>query len=149
MEIHALVVDDSGIMRKLVMRSLLESKLAQFMFTEAKDGVDALNVFDPQKINMIFVDWNMPNMNGIDFVKRVRQIQTQHIPVVMVTTESTMGKVEEALDQAGVDCFIVKPFTADVLAKKLAPLFEKLAAQGKVEPGFFSRLAAKFDGSCS
>ncbi len=145
MDIHALVVDDSGIMRKLVMRSLLESKLAQFMFTEAKDGLDALKAFDPEKINMIFVDWNMPNMNGIDFVKKVRESQTKHVPVVMITTESTMGKVEEALDQAGVDCFIVKPFTTEVLQKKLTPLFDKLSEQGKVEPGFFGKLAAKLN----
>jgi two-component system, chemotaxis family, chemotaxis protein CheY len=144
MEIHALVVDDSGIMRKLVMRALTESKLAQFTFSEAKDGLDALTVFDPQKVQMIFVDWNMPNMNGIDFVKKVRSAEKSHVPVVMITTESTMGKVEEALDQAGVDCFIVKPFTTEVLQKKLTPLFDKLSDPKKAE-GFFSKLAAKLN----
>lgn len=145
MEIHALVVDDSGIMRKLVMRSLIESKLANFMFTEGKDGLDALTQFDPQKINMIFVDWNMPNMNGIDFVRKIRSTQQNHVPIVMITTESTMGKVEEALDQAGVDCFIVKPFNTEVLQKKLTPLFERLAAGDKKSDGFFSKLAAKLN----
>ncbi|NLW88017.1 MAG: response regulator [Planctomycetes bacterium] len=138
---RALVVDDSGIMRKLVMRSLLESKLAQFMFTEAKDGVEALAAFSANPINMIFVDWNMPNMNGIDFVKEVRKIEKEHVPVVMITTESTMGKIEEALDTAGIDCFIVKPFTTETLQVKLSPLFDKLS-EPKKPGGFFSKLAS-------
>ncbi|SRR5690554_3236298 len=141
MEIQALVVDDSGIMRKLVIRSLLESKLAQFMFTEAKDGADALEAFKSNPIDMIFVDWNMPNMNGIDFVKEVRKIEKDHVPVVMITTESTMGKIDEALNTAGIDCFIVKPFTAETLQVKLGPLFDKLT-EPKKSGGFFSKLAA-------
>ncbi len=137
-----MVVDDSGIMRKMVMRSLKEAELANFTFTEAQDGVDALEKFSEDEIDMLFVDWNMPNMNGIDFIKEVRGSTQRHVPVVMVTTESTMGKVEEALNQARVDCFIVKPFTAEVLKKKLTPLFAKMeaACKGK-KGGFFSKVA--------
>jgi two-component system, chemotaxis family, chemotaxis protein CheY len=142
MEINALVIDDSGIMRKMVMRSLLESKLAEFTFVEAKDGVEGLSQFNSQSVGMIFVDWNMPNMSGIEFVREVRKSNTT-VPIVMITTESTMDKVEEALDQSGVDCFIVKPFTTEILQKKLAPLFEKLSAPPQKSGGFFSRLAAK------
>jgi two-component system chemotaxis response regulator CheY len=143
MNINALVVDDSGIMRKLVMRSLLEAKLASFIFTEAKDGLDALNQFNPDTTNMIFLDWNMPNMNGIDLVRKIRTIQKKHVPIVMITTESTMGKVEEALDQAGADSFVVKPFTTEILKKKLEPLFDKLSEQSQKPEGFFSRLVNK------
>ena len=145
MDIHALVVDDSGIMRKLVMRSLLETKLAQFTFTEAKDGAEALALFDGDRINMIFVDWNMPNMNGIDLVRQVRATQKRHVPVIMITTESTIAKVEEALDQAGVDCFVVKPFTTEILLKKLEPLFVSLQAAARKPTGFFGRLANKLN----
>jgi len=143
MKIHALVVDDSGIMRKMVMRSLTETGLAEFVFSEAGDGQEALKVFDPEKVNMCFVDWNMPNMSGIDFVKCIRSTQKRHVPIVMVTTESTVAKVEEALDQAGVDCYIVKPFTVQVLEKKLAPLFQKLSDASKKSQGFFGKLAEK------
>jgi two-component system chemotaxis response regulator CheY len=142
MAINAMVVDDSGIMRKMVMRALSETGLAVFEFTEAKDGMDALEKFDPKSTEMLFVDWNMPNMSGIDFIKKVRETEKHHVPVVMVTTESTMGKVEEAMDEADVDCFVVKPFTPEVLRQKLEPLFEKIkedASQG----GFFSKLASK------
>jgi two-component system chemotaxis response regulator CheY len=143
MQINAMVVDDSGIMRKLVMRSLLEAKLADFIFTEAKDGLDALSRFDAKTTQMMFVDWNMPNMNGIDLVRKIRSTQTVHVPIVMITTESTMGKIEEALDQAGADCFIVKPFTPETVKKKLEPLFDRISEAQKKPEGFFSKLAAK------
>ncbi len=141
MQINALVVDDSGIMRKMVMRTLAESRLAQFIFTEAEDGLDALKKFDPKKTEMAFVDWNMPNMNGIDFVRKIRANMKRHVPIVMITTEGTMAKVEEALDEAGVDSYIVKPFTAEVVRKKLEPLFAKLSQKSKKSKGFFSKLA--------
>ncbi|MCD6365702.1 MAG: response regulator [Planctomycetes bacterium] len=143
MEMNALVVDDSGIMRKMVMRSLTETALAEFKFTEARDGLDALEKFN-DSVDIMFVDWNMPNMSGIDFLRKVRDSETEHTPAVMITTESTMGKVEEALDEVGVDCFIVKPFTPESLKVKLSPLFEKLTSSPQ-KAGFFSRLAAKLD----
>ena len=144
MQINALVVDDSGIMRKMVMRSLNEAKLAEFTFTEAVDGKDALDKFDPKATDMVFVDWNMPNMTGIEMVREIRASQKHHVPIVMITTEGTMAKVEEALDSAGVDSYVVKPFTTEVLVKKLGPLLEKLeAGASKKSKGFFGKLAAK------
>lgn len=130
MKMKALVVDDSGVMRKMVMKSLTDSKLAEFEFVEAVDGVDALAKFDPKEIAIAFVDWNMPNMTGIDFVREVRarlraQDDDADIPMVMVTSEKTMGKIEEALDEAGADAFISKPFTVDELSRKLKKVVEK------------------------
>jgi two-component system, chemotaxis family, chemotaxis protein CheY len=144
MEINAMVVDDSGIMRKMVMRSLAEADIAEFTFTEGVDGKDALEKFDPDVHEMIFVDWNMPNMNGLEFVKEVRKQTEHHIPVIMITTESTMGKVDEAMEDGGVDTFICKPFTTDVLTKKLQPLFEKLQDAAGMGDGFFGSLSKKF-----
>ena len=141
MDIHAMVVDDSGIMRKMVMKSLRESKLANFVFTEAVDGQDALTKFDPDVIKLMFVDWNMPNMTGIELVRKIRETAPSHVPIVMITTEGTMGRVEEALDQCGVDGYVVKPFTVDVLQKKLEPIFDKLSAAQAKSQGFFSKLA--------
>lgn len=143
MDIHAMVVDDSGIMRKMVMKSLRESKLADFIFTEAVDGQDALAKFDPNVIKMMFVDWNMPNMTGIEMVRKLRETQQVHVPVVMITTEGTMGRVEEAMEQCGVDGYVIKPFTVDILRKKLEPLFEKIQESQKKSKGFFGRLAEK------
>ena len=143
MNIHALVVDDSGIMRKMVMRSLREAKLAEFIFTEAVDGKDALTKFDPEQMDMIFADWNMPNMSGIEMVHAIRGNQKQHVPIVMITTEGTMGKVEEALDRGGVDGYIIKPFTVDILTAKLTPVFEKIDQARQKPKGFFGRMADK------
>jgi two-component system chemotaxis response regulator CheY len=143
MNIHALVVDDSAIMRKMVMRSLRESELAQFMFTEASDGLDALGKFDPRTMDMIFVDWNMPNMNGIDFVREVQSLVQRHVPIVMITTEGTLGKIDEAMGTAKVDKYIPKPFTVEELRKRLEPLFDQLAASRQESKGFFTKLADK------
>jgi len=149
--IRALVIDDSGIMRKMVMRALTESDLAEFTFTEAGDGLAGLEKFDADQPDIVFVDWNMPNLSGIDFVREIRKTETGHVPIVMVTSEKTMGKVEEALDSAGADNYIGKPFTPEVLQKKLAPLFQEMrdASRAKARPGaeaaggFFGKLAAK------
>ncbi len=142
MEVKALVIDDSGIMRKMVMRALTETELAEFEFTEAEDGVDGLAKFNPRTTDIVFVDWNMPNMTGIDLVKRIRgQYPKRPVPIVMVTTEKLMGKVEEALE-AGADCFISKPFTPDKLAQVLAPVIEQMAQGKGKRAGFFQRLVA-------
>jgi two-component system, chemotaxis family, chemotaxis protein CheY len=138
MDVCALIVDDSKIMRKLVMRSLTETKLANFTFIEAEDGLDALDKYDPATIQICFVDWNMPKMTGIEFVRAMRE-QSKETLAVMVTTERTMGRVEEAMDEAGADSYVVKPFTAEVLKQKIEPLFEKLKSSGG---GFFSKLAS-------
>ena len=141
MEVNALIVDDSGIMRKMVTRSLKETELAQFIFIEAADGVEGLEKFAAGNIDIIFVDWNMPNMTGVEMSTEVRRIEKHRVPIIMITTESTVGKVEEALDDAGIDCFIVKPFTTEALQMKLTPIFEKLADSSKKSSGFFGKLA--------
>ena len=142
--IRALVVDDSRVMRNMVMNALKLSRLATFEFTEASDGADALTKFDPAKIDMCFVDWNMPNMNGIEFVKKARAAGTAfNVPMEMVTSEQTMAKIEEALNQAGADSYICKPFTPDDMKVKLEKLVNKvLAAKAPAEKagGFFSGL---------
>ena len=114
MILKALVIDDSRVMRNMVMQSLQKTKLADFTFIEAEDGVDALAKFNPSEIHIAFVDWNMPNMTGVDFVRKVRAMgNADDIPMVMVTSEKSMGKVQEALDEAGADSYLCKPFTVE------------------------------------
>jgi two-component system chemotaxis response regulator CheY len=141
--IRALVIDDSRVMRNMVMNALKQSRLATFEFTEAVDGADALTKFDPTAVDMCFVDWNMPNMTGVEFVKKARAGGTAfHVPMVMVTSEQTMAKIEEALNQAGADSFICKPFTPTDMQVKLEKLVNKVL-KAKAPPeqaGFFSGL---------
>lgn len=114
-KIKALVVDDSKIMRSAVKRTLDQLQLADFDYIEAMDGEDALEKFSPE-IDIVFVDWNMPKMTGVEFSKAVRQMEnTSHIPIIMVTAEKSMGKVDTALNEGGANAYVTKPFTADQL----------------------------------
>lgn len=143
MKIRALVVDDSRVMRNLVMKSLRETELGEFEFFEAEDGLDALDTLALQSVDIMYVDWNMPNLSGVQFVTRVRASEkAKRIPIIMVTSERGIGKVEDALDRAGADAYITKPFTMEELKRKTEPFVAKLAtpAAAPKSGGFFSRL---------
>lgn len=152
--IRTLVVDDSRIMRNIVMEALRNSGLAEFEFTEAGSGSEAMDLFDADKIDMIFVDWNMPGMNGIEFARFVRSSKwANHIPLVMVTSETGDAKQQDAYDKARISCYVTKPFTAEELADKIFNLVQDVkkrksgaakpaapAAAPKQSGGFFSKL---------
>ena len=141
--IRALVIDDSRVMRNMVMNALRQAGLAAFEFIEAEDGAVALSKFKPGDIDMCFVDWNMPNMTGVEFVKKARATGAAfHVPMVMVTSEQTVAKIEEALNQCGADGYVCKPFTHEDLKIKLDKIVNKVL-KAKAPPkkeGFFSNL---------
>jgi len=117
-------------MRNMVMQNLLKARLAEFEFVEASDGADGLTKFNPAEFDVCFVDWNMPNMTGIDFVRQARTVPgAENTIMVMVTSEKSMGKIEEALDSAGASAYICKPFTPEDLDMKLRKLFDELEAK--------------------
>lgn len=118
-----LVVDDFSTMRKVI-RNLLK-QLGYENIVEAGDGVMALELLRSQKIDFIIADWNMPNMNGLELLKEVRaDAALSRTPFLMVTAESLRDNVIEAV-RAGVDNYVVKPFTADVLSEKIAEIEKK------------------------
>lgn len=130
MKLHALVIDDSPLMRCMIMQFLRRAKLADFRFTEASDGTDALAKFDPEDTDIIFVDWNMPNMTGIDFIQRLRALgNTGHIPVVMITSEKTAKKAQELRVAGGAAAYICKPFTVEDFDVNLRNVIDKLEAE--------------------
>lgn len=141
MKLRALVIDDSRVMRNMVMESLRRTQLAEFEFAEAEDGADGLKKFNPKSTDIIFVDWNMPNMSGIDFVRAVRKTEkTTKVPIIMVTSEKSVGKLEEALDRAGANAYVSKPFTVEYIQRKLSPIVDDISAKAKAGGGFFSKL---------
>lgn len=147
MKIKALIVDDSRVMRNLVMKSLRETELAEFEFFEAEDGADALDTLSLQSVDIMYVDWNMPNMSGVQFVARVRgHEKNKRTPIIMVTSERGIGKVEDALDRAGADAYVTKPFTMEELKRQSEPFISKIATNRANPPaaaksgGFFSKL---------
>jgi two-component system chemotaxis response regulator CheY len=114
----ALVVDDSKTIRIIIKRILIE---LGFEVLEAVNGVHALEVSAPQKaaVNLVLADWNMPEMNGLELVKRLRQDpELPSLKVIMVTTETEMSQMSSALE-AGANEYVMKPFTKDILKEKL------------------------------
>ncbi len=115
-----LLVDDSAVMRKIIQRNIKETGLIVDEFVEAGDGKQALErISDSGDLDLILLDWNMPNMSGIEFVRTLRSLNMpKRIPVVMVTTEGSDSKVSEA-KESGADGYLTKPFTADQLRDTL------------------------------
>ena len=112
-----LVVDDSSTMRRIIKNTL--GRLSYKNIVEAADGLEGLDNYKKEgPFNLIITDWNMPNMNGLEFVKSIRKID-QDTPIIMVTTEGGKAEVITAL-KAGVNNYIVKPFTPQVLKEKLS-----------------------------
>lgn len=147
MKLNTLVVDDSRVMRSVVMQALAKSGIAEFQFFESDDGEDALETVVFQSVDIAFVDWNMPRMAGIEFVTKVRAREKGYpIPIIMVTSERAVGKVQEALDRAGADAYVTKPFTHADLLRQVEPLVERIRtrqvpqAAGAKSGGFFSKL---------
>ncbi len=102
-----MVVDDSASLRQVVSIAL---KGAGYEVIEAADGQDALNKLDGQKVHLVISDVNMPNMDGISFVKNLKQLpEYKFTPVIMLTTESQEGKKAEG-QAAGAKAWVVKPF---------------------------------------
>ena len=119
-----MLVDDSK-----TMRSIQKSVLGQLGYTEieeACDGQDALSKVGAFEPDLLLVDWNMPNMDGITFVKNYRQ-SNKTTPIIMVTTESEKSRVIEAI-KAGVNNYVVKPFTPDALSQRITETLSKKAA---------------------
>ena len=116
-----MVVDDSKIMRNIVKNTFAELKIP-VNFLEAEDGKKALSVLLNNKIDLILLDWNMPNLLGIDFLRRVRAMEKyKGIPIVMVTSEASKLSVVEAV-KAGVTAYITKPFTEKIFLEKLSQI---------------------------
>jgi len=116
-QVHALVIDDSRAMRAILKRIL--TKL-DFKVSEAGNGLEALErLAENDDIAICLVDWNMPEMNGYEFVKAVRSDKkNQNIWLMMVTTETEMSRVVKAM-AAGANEYVMKPFTDDVIIDKL------------------------------
>ena len=120
---RVLVVDDSSTMRRIIANTL--KKLGYDEVAEAGDGVEGLAALAGNTFDLILTDWNMPKMDGREFVRSLRQLPaTAAVPVLMVTTHAERSDVVLAL-QAGVNDYVVKPFTPDILKEKIETLLNK------------------------
>jgi two-component system chemotaxis response regulator CheY len=118
MALDVLLIDDSSVMRKVLTRALRQGGLEIGEIHEAGDGMEGLASLEQiGSVDIVLCDWNMPNMNGLEFVTQARA-KGHEMPIIMVTTESGDERVQQARD-AGANGFIHKPFTPDRLAEAL------------------------------
>ncbi|MEM9082721.1 MAG: response regulator [Planctomycetota bacterium] len=119
-----LLVDDSK-----TMRNIQKGILSQMGYTEVEeacDGLDALSKVGGFAPELILLDWNMPNMDGLTFAKQYRA-KGEKTPIIMVTTEAEKSRVIEAI-KAGVNNYVVKPFTPDILGQRIEETMSRVAA---------------------
>ncbi|HHI78707.1 MAG TPA: response regulator [Planctomycetes bacterium] len=117
---NILIVDDSGTMRKIIMRGIRQAGFKVDSFVEAEDGVKGLSALEGTSVDLILSDVNMPNMNGLDFLSAVREKYGTSTPVVMITTEGSNDVVNEARTR-GANGYLKKPFTPEQVQTVLGP----------------------------
>jgi two-component system chemotaxis response regulator CheY len=119
-----LVVDDFSTMRRII-KNLLK-QIGYVNIDEAEDGADAYSKIENGGYGFIISDWNMPNMDGLELLGKIRSNdELKHLPLLMVTAEAEKEKVISAI-QTGVNNYIVKPFTAEILKEKMDKVFETM-----------------------
>ena len=112
-----LVVDDSSTMRRIIINTL--TKLGYDNVSEAANGREGLDRLGSNGADVIITDWNMPEMNGIEFIRALRSMDgKQNLPVLMVTTNAAKDDIVEAL-RVGVNSYVVKPFTPETMKEKI------------------------------
>ncbi|MBF0250914.1 MAG: response regulator [Alphaproteobacteria bacterium] len=124
-KLSVLIVEDSVYMRKIV--KMLLSGLGFRLVYEAEDGASALNLINTNPIDIVFLDWEMPILNGIEFVQTVRNApdsMNPFVPIVMLSAHSEVKRIVQARD-AGVNEFVVKPLSAQTLYTRLVSVIER------------------------
>ena len=119
-----LIVDDFSTMRRIIKNLLRDLGFTNTV--EADDGITALPLLNQGHIDFLVTDWNMPGMTGIELLRHVRADEKlKHLPVLMVTAEAKREQIIEAA-QAGVNGYVVKPFTAIALKDKIEKIFDRI-----------------------
>lgn len=118
---RALVVDDSAVMRKVLVGALARAGITDV--GQAADGKEAVAAVTAEQYDLVLMDWNMPNMLGIEAVREIRA-QGNSVPIIMVTTEAEKSRVVEAL-KAGANNYVIKPFEPQTLVNKIQDVMAK------------------------
>ena len=121
-----LLVDDSRTIRNIQKNVLAQLGHADTDIAEAADGVEALKALASDRPDLVLIDWNMPNMDGLTLVQKIRE-KDKGLALIMVTTEAEKSRVLEAI-KAGVNNYVVKPFTAEALSAKIEQTLAKASA---------------------
>lgn len=119
-----LIVDDSSTMRRIIINIL--AQIGQNDIIQASDGNEAIEAIKADQIDLVLMDWNMPNMTGIDALKTIRSMGL-NMPVIMITTEAEKTRILEAI-KCGASNYIIKPFSQDVVIGKVREVMDKIKA---------------------
>ncbi|HIF93358.1 MAG TPA: response regulator [Myxococcales bacterium] len=117
-----LVVDDSGIMRKIVIRTLRQAGFGGHDVEEAENGVEALEKIAQDAPDVVLFDWNMPEMTGIELARAMNE-KDLNIPFAFITSECT-AEMREQANEAGAIAFLTKPFTAETMNATLGKILD-------------------------
>lgn len=119
---NILIVDDSSTIRKIIMRCINHTQIPVGSVFEAGDGEEALAIMNQQSIHLVLTDINMPKMNGLELLSRLKsEDRWKAVPVLLITTEGRMDTVLEAANK-GAAGYVKKPFTAGDIQAKIEPL---------------------------
>jgi two-component system chemotaxis response regulator CheY len=119
MDLNVLIVDDSAAIRKILVRVLSQTDLPIKNLHEASDGSEALKILENNEISLVLSDINMPNVDGLELLTKIRATpKWKDLAVVMITTEGSQAKVMEAV-QLGARGYVRKPFTAEQIKEKV------------------------------
>jgi len=119
-----LIVDDARVIRNIHRNTLLEHGFSDSDLIEAEDGAEAYKMACDEEIGLFLIDWNMPDLNGLELVKKIRAMaQYSGTPIIMITSEAARYNVVEAID-AGVSNYVIKPVKEKVLWEKISKYIE-------------------------
>ncbi len=119
-----LVVDDSRVMRNIIKNTVSSRQGVQVECLEAESGLDAWRVLENETVDILLLDWNMPGLDGLGLVKRLRAVpKYQKLPIIMITSETAKSSVIEAV-KAGVNDYLTKPVSEKLLHSKIDRLFD-------------------------
>ena len=117
-----LIVDDSAVMRKIVMKALRQAGYGSHATVEAANGKEGLEQVEKEKPDLVLCDWNMPEMTGIEMLVEMKRLEIA-TPLCFVTSEATQSMRDQA-DEAGAAAFLTKPFTSDEMERALSPFLD-------------------------
>jgi two-component system chemotaxis response regulator CheY len=137
MAVNVLIVDDSSSMRSVIKKTIKVSGFDVGKFLEAADGKEAMQVLTDEWVDILLTDINMPNMNGLELIGEMKKDEVlRSIPVVMVTTEGSKRRVQEAME-VGARGYIMKPFLPEEIKRTLHTILgEAEYAQGDLDEGY-------------
>lgn len=130
MTLKILIVDDSGPMRAVIIKTLKAAGFGGAVFLEAQDGQKALEILYQEKVNLIMTDYNMPFMNGLELVDKIKHNEIlKAIPVVAVTTDGNPRTIIEFIEKGAAD-YVRKPFTPEIISEKLKRILGDVDGRG-------------------